>query len=359
MGQVKIIDRYIGRSTAQGFLLVLSLLVVLFSLFELLAQLDSVGKGTYRMVDAFAFVALTIPKRLAELTPMAGLIGSVAALGLLADHHELTAMQVAGLSARHIALAVLSTSFLLMLAAGLVSEFVAPPLEQYARTRQSRAIFGNNIIMPSKHGFWVRHGHQFVHVGRMFAQGVAADIEVFEFDSTDRLRRFVLAKQGAIQAEQDWVLFDAEATVFTADGAARETLPEYALKGFLSPDQVTVLELPPDSQSLSELYAYILILERGGQNAERYALAFWQKALRPVTTSVMVLLSLTFIFGPTRVRNAWQRIFLGALMGTLIYLMNQICGQLSLVLHFSPLLMTLLPAGIVLAVALKLLRRVF
>jgi lipopolysaccharide export LptBFGC system permease protein LptF len=46
-------------------------------------------------------------------------------------------------------------------------------------------------------------------------------------------------------------------------------------------------------------------------------------------------------------------------MGTLIYLMNQICGQLSLVLHFSPLLMTLLPAGIVLAVALKLLRRVF
>ena len=213
MGQVKIIDRYIGRSTAQGFLLVLSLLVVLFSLFELLAQLDSVGKGTYRMVDAFAFVALTIPKRLAELTPMAGLIGNVAALGLLADHHELTAMQVAGLSARHIALAVLSTSFLLMLAAGLVSEFVAPPLEQYARTRQSRAIFGNNIIMPSKHGFWVRHGHQFVHVGRMFAQGVAADIEVFEFDSTDRLRRFVLAKQGAIQAGQDWVLFDAEATV--------------------------------------------------------------------------------------------------------------------------------------------------
>ena len=78
----------------------------------------------------------------------------------------------------------------------------------------------------------------------------------------------------------------------------------------------------------------------------------------PVTIGVMELLSLTFIFGPIRMRNAWQRISPGILVGTLIYLTNQV-GQLGLVLHLSPLLVTLLPAGIILAVALKLLRRVF
>ena len=114
MESVKIIDRYLGRNTIQGFLLVLSVLVVLFSLIELLVQLNDVGKGDFRMADAFVFVALTIPKRVADLMPLAALLGSIVALGLLADHQELTAMQVAGMSVQRIAISVLATSVIIM-----------------------------------------------------------------------------------------------------------------------------------------------------------------------------------------------------------------------------------------------------
>jgi lipopolysaccharide export LptBFGC system permease protein LptF len=38
---------------------------------------------------------------------------------------------------------------------------------------------------------------------------------------------------------------------------------------------------------------------------------------------------------------------------------NQICGHLGLILNLPPLLTTLLPVGIVLIVALRLLRRAF
>lgn len=77
--KLKIIDRYIGTSTLRGFSLAIFLLVAVFSIFELLVQLDSVGRGTYRVADAFIFTALTIPKRLVNLIPMAGLLGGTLA----------------------------------------------------------------------------------------------------------------------------------------------------------------------------------------------------------------------------------------------------------------------------------------
>jgi lipopolysaccharide export system permease protein len=350
-----IIERYLGGRTLQGFLLVCALLGAVFSIFELLIQLDYVGYGNYGVADAFVYVALTLPKRISDLMPMAALVGSIAALGLLADHHELTAMQLAGVSVRRITLIVLATSSLLMSASVLVSEFIAPPLDQYARIQRFKTIYGNNVML-TRHGFWTRHGNLIVHVGKVFAEGGTEEVEVFEFDEDGPLRRFIRARQGRIDGGQDWLLLRAEATRFTEKEIAQETLPEYRIAEFLSPNQVAVLELPADSLSLSGLHEYIQILERRGQNAERYALAFWQKICRPLTTGAMVLLSLTFVFGPVRVRNAWQRIFAGTLAGTFIYLLSQIFGQLCLVLHLPPLPMTLLPAGAVLLAALRLLR---
>lgn len=353
--KLKIIDRYLGKTTIQGFLLVIFLLVVLFSVFELLLQLDYVGKGAFQLKDAFSYVTLTIPKRMADLTPMAVLLGSVGALGMLSDHEELTAMQVAGVSVQRISMAVLATITLLMVSALCVVEFIAPPLDQYARTQRFQAIYGNNILL-TKHGFWARQGSMFVYVDKTFAGGTASDIEVFEFDEKGALRKFVQARNGRIQEGKEWMLTEANVTVFNEGKVEQRTMDEYRINDFLSLSQAAVLELPADSLSISDLYAYIQILARKGQNAGRYDLAFWQKICLPLTTGVMALLSLTFVFGSARLQNAWQRIFLAMLVGTLIYLMNQIFGQLSLVLLLPPLLMTLLPSAIILAVALRLLR---
>jgi len=120
-----------------------------------------------------------------------------------------------------------------------------------------------------------------------------------------------------------------------------------------------VLELPPDSLSLSDLQGYIQVLQERKQNARSYALAFWQKICLPVTTGAMVLLSLTFIFGSTRKRNASQRIFFGMLVGVVFYLSNQIVGNLGLVFDLPPLFTTLAPVSVILVVALRLLRKAF
>ena len=356
--RLKLIDLYLGRNTLQGFALVLSVLVVLFSFLELLIQINDVGKGAYRLQDAFLFVGMTIPRRVVDLMPVAALLGSIVALGLLADHQELTAMQAAGISVQRIAFSVLGTSVVLMAATLFMAEFVAPPLDQAARIQRSRAVHGTPVIM-SKEGFWMRHGRSFVNVGRALPGDRAAEIEVYEMDETGRLSRFVAAREAAIRGNQDWVLSGVQARRFAAEAVSVDPVEEFVLKGFLTPEQVSILELPADSLSLSDLWGYIQSLRERGQNHQAYSLAFWQKVCLPVTTGIMVLLSLSFVFGSTRIRNAGQRIFTGMLVGILFYLSNQIFGHLGLVLDLPPLPTTLVPVSVVLVVALKLLRRAF
>jgi lipopolysaccharide export system permease protein len=355
---IKIIDRYIGRNTLQGFFLVLSVLVVLLSFMELLVQIKDVGKGSFQLLDAFSFVLLTIPKRVVDLMPVAALLGSIVSLGLLADHQELTAMQAAGISVQRIAFSVLGTSIVLMLSAILMAEFVAPPLDQMARILRSRAIYGKTVMM-SREGFWVRHGNAFVHVGRTLSEKKAADIEVYELDESGRLRQFIAAAEAVVGDRQDWLLTGIQAKTFKGDSVEAQPMDEYRLSSFLTPGQMALLQLPPDSLSLSDLWNYIRSLEKRSQNSKAYALAFWQKVCLPITTGIMVLLSLTFIFGSTRTRNASQRIFLGMLTGVVFHLANQIFGHLGLILNIPAILTTLLPVGFVLILALRLLRRAF
>jgi lipopolysaccharide export system permease protein len=356
--RIKLIDIYLGRNTLQGFTLVLSVLVVLFSFLELLIQLNDVGKGIYRLQEAFLFVGMTIPRRMVDLMPIAALLGSIVSLGLLADHQELTAMQAAGISVQRIAFSVLGTSVIIMAATLLMAEFVAPPLDQAARIQRSRAIYGKPVIM-SKEGFWMRHGMSFVNVGRALPGDRAADIEVYEMDEGGLLRRFIAAREAVIRDGRDWLLTGVQAKSFSGDTVSTLPVQDIVLKGFLTPEQVSILELPADSLSLSDLWYYIRSLQERGQNYQAYGLAFWQKVCLPVTTGIMVLLSLSFVFGSTRIRNAGQRIFTGTLVGILFYLSNQIFGHMGLILSLPPLLTTLAPVSVILFVALKLLRRAF
>ena len=352
---MKILDRYIGAHTLWGILLVSAILVILFSFIELLSQINDIGKGDFRMADAFAFVALTLPKRTVDILPIGILLGSIIALGLLADRNELVAMQTTGFSAQRICWSVVAAGALLTLAAFLVAEFLAPPIDQQARIRRAQALYGQSVML-TENGFWTRHNGSLIHVGRTFSEKNASDLEIYRLDEQGRLIEFMYARRASILENNQWVLEDIEKKTFNQNAIQTQHLESFILDSFLSPDQVGILELPPDSLSLTDLYYYTQGLKERGQNAERYQLSFWQKLSLPLTNLVMVLISLTFIFGPTRARTAGKRIVLAAMTGIALYLLNQIIGQMGLLFNLHPALTTMAPVLVIFSVAFWLLK---
>ncbi len=353
---MKIIERYIALHTLGGVLVVLSLFTIVFSFMELLIQINDIGKGNYQLPDAFIFVAATLPKRVVDLLPICILLGGIIALGVLADRHELIAMQSSGISAQRISWSVLSTGAILVLAAVLIAEFVAPPLDQFARIRRSQAIYGKGIML-TRGGFWTRHGNSFIHVGRTLSNASVADVEIYEYDDQGRLERFVHARKAGILKNNQWLLKDIEQKTFSEQGILDRHFQNRHLDAFLNVDQVSILELPPESLSLSELYDYVRGLKERGQNADRYVLSLWQKLSLPFTNLVMMLVALTFIFGHSRAITAGRRIILATTAGVGLYLANQIVGHLGLLFNLHPVFTTAGPVFIIFGVSIWLLRR--
>jgi lipopolysaccharide export system permease protein len=354
---MRTLDRYLGSSFFRGFFLVVLVLVSLFSFLELVTQLDDVGKGNFQAVDAFIFVGLTLPKRIIDMLPISALLGGIIGLGMLAERGELIAMRAAGLSVRRICFSVLAAASLLMLASAATEQFVVPQLEQYAHARRSLALSGSSGIMLTKRGFWARHGNSFIRVGKTLAGGIAADLDIYERDEEGFLRSFIHAREADIHKDGLWTLKDIQKKVIEEQGISTQSLASLTIDSFFSKDQVSVLELPPESLAPSDLYLYIKALRERGQNADNYSLALWQKLVMPLTTGAMVLLSLPFVFGPPRGMTVGLRITLGASVGISFYLANQIIGYVGLLLEFPAPLTTLTPVALILTIALWQLRQ--
>jgi lipopolysaccharide export system permease protein len=114
----------------------------------------------------------------------------------------------------------------------------------------------------------------------------------------------------------------------------------------LSPQLLNTVVMAPESLSISGLWGYIHYLADQGLNNGRYWLAFWVKVLQPLVTAALVLMAISFIFGPLRSVTLGQRVFTGVLVGFTFRIAQDLLGPSSLVFGFSPLFAVLVPAGI-------------
>jgi lipopolysaccharide export system permease protein len=351
---MKILDLYISRALTRYFLLVLFALCFMLSLFEFFDQMDDVGRGAYQYKDAIFFVLLTLPSRILDLMSESILLGSIIALGLMADNNELVALRAGGISMWRICWPVLITAALLMAAAGFIAEFIAPPLDHYARTRRFVALADKDIIF-SNGGFWVHEKPFIIHVHNIHNNGTFSDIDIFEWDQDGRLRVFTHAREANGAKNKQWELKDIVQRTITEEGVSSQYLPVLPMKLFMRAEQMATREYPPESLSPSDLYQYARLMEIRGQNADQYKMAFWQRVTTPLAMLAMVLISLTFVFGPTRGTRAAYKIMLGAIMGIALHFINQILGLIGLYFGVNPAITTVTPIVIILCFALWLL----
>lgn len=353
---MRLLDRYVGSAVVRGCVLVTIALLAAFTILALVEELDDVGKGRYRITDALTFVALTTPRRLLDLLPMAALLGSVTSLGALASGWELTAMEAAGVSRLRVGWAALQAGLLVMTGGLAVAQLVAPPLDELAHGLRSRAVTGA-VSVPTAHGFWSRERQRFVSVRRVIEPGLLAGIDLYEFDDEGNLRVFTQAERAYVQSGR-WVLADVTQKLITDRGIETRRHAALPWDSFLTPRDVGLLVLQPQSLSLSDLFEYVRYLRASGQDPTRYELALWQNVSQPLAAGAMVMLAIPFAFGLLRVASVGQRIVLGSVVGIAYHLATQIVTRLGLLLQLHPAATTLGPVAAAIGAAFWLFRRV-
>ncbi|WP_062384426.1 LPS export ABC transporter permease LptG [Pseudomonas abietaniphila] len=348
------LDRYIGKSVLLAILGVLGVILGLASLFAFIDEMSEIS-DTYTLMDATSFVLMTAPRRLYDMLPMAALIGCLIGLGALASSSELTIMRAAGVSIGRIVWAVMKPMLVLMVAGLLIGEYVAPVTEASAQAARSLAQ-GSGDAQSARHGLWHRQGQEFIHINTVQPNGLLYGVTRYKFDDQRHMLSASFAKQANFKTDY-WQLKDVTTTLFHEGRTDTVFAPEERWDIALSPQLLSTVVLPPESLSMTGLYGYARYLADQGLANGRYWLAFYTKILQPLVTVALVLMAISFIFGPLRSVTLGQRVFTGVLVGFTFRIAQDLLGPSSLVFGFSPLFAVLVPAGICALAGLWLLRR--
>jgi lipopolysaccharide export system permease protein len=353
---MKILNRYLAVSLLKGYLPVLAIFLAVFSLIVFVEELDEVGKGRYTFWNASEFLLLTLPSRFVFLAPFVALLGSIMALGGLANGRELIAMQAGGISPYQIAWSVMKVGALFIFVVGFFEEAVTPPLDQEAYLKRSMALSDSGAY-KGKQGFWFREGRRFVRIHEIRYGEVPQGIDIFEFNEGGQMTTYMHAQEADILNPQKWTLKNIQIQVIHGFSVSREHLVSLEWDSPLKQKEVRLLTLPASSLAPSELFQYIEVLKRKKQNFLRYELSFWDKLLMPLNTGLMILVAIPFVFGPLRMAAAGKRVFIGSLAGLGYYLMTEIFKHVGILFGASPFLTTAAPFLILSIVTLVFWRR--
>ena len=243
----------------------------------------------------------------------------------------------------------------LMVVGVLIGEYVVPATESMAQANRALAQ-GSGDSQSSKHGLWHRQGDEFIHINAVQPGGLLYGVTRYRFDKDHQMQSASFAKKAQYD-QGNWQLSDVSTTLFHGDSTEVVKAPEEKWDVSLSPQLLNTVVMAPESLSIAGLWSYIHYLKDQGLNNGRYWLAFWVKVLQPLVTAALVLMAISFIFGPLRSVTLGQRVFTGVLVGFTFKIAQDLLGPLSLVFGFSPLFAVLLPASICAVAGIWLLRR--
>ena len=351
--------RYLAREIYRSTAVVLLALMGLFMFFTLVDELDSVS-AKFPLTALFYLQALSVPTRLYDLLPIGLLIGAILALAGLAQRNELVILRVSGVSGMGLLKMLWIISIPIVLGATVLSEIITP----IAEIKSSEA----NLLMRGRveggrlaSGYWFKEpmqggGTRIINIGRLLASGNAADLRIYEFPDGTALSLTSTAESACfadgqlimqnvletrIAPETKDVLADAK--VSDKPVVVKEKFANRKVETSLTAERLVARILTPERMTLRALHDYIQYLERNQLQSDRQVVAVWRKLAYPFTLVVMLTIAAPIGFMQTRRGGVGAKVFLGILLGTGFFMINQLALNVGLLYKWPPVVTALLP----------------
>lgn len=360
--------RYLAREIFRSTSVVVIALLGLFTFFTVVDELDTVGEK-FPLTALFYLQMLAMPTRLYDLLPIGLLIGAILALAGLAQRNELVIFRVSGISGMGLIRMLWTIAIPLIAGALLLSEFLTP----YAETKSSEA----NLLLRGRveggmlaTGYWFKEptstgGMRVINIGKLQSSGNVVNLRIFEYSDGVTLvsmsqadtGRFVDGKlvmknvtENKISPAAKNALADAK--IDDEPLMAVQRFPERTVETTLTAERLVARILTPERMSLLALHDYIDYLHKNQLQSDRQVVAVWRKLAYPFTLIVMLTIAAPISFMQTRRGGVGAKVFIGILMGTGFFMINQLALNVGLLYKWPPVVTALMPNILAMLIAL-------
>jgi lipopolysaccharide export system permease protein len=342
---MKRLDRYIGKTVILSMLVVIAIVYSLDLIFTLVDELVGTTE-TYTLVNALSFVAFTAPSNIYQLLPFTALGGALIGLGILASNNELIVIQAAGVKVWRIVYAILKPTFVVMALSLLIGEYIAPPLEQLARSNKAIQL-SDSASVNSEQGTWHKVGNDYIHINAIAPGGALLyGVTRYRIDAERQVIAASFAESADYVVAADeayWRLYNVRESLLGAGAVTTQQYLQEDWKVDLSPQLLSVLLVEPQRQSISGLYKLAQFFQAEGLESGSYFLAFWKKLMQPLSTLALVILGVSFVFGPLREATMGFRLFVALAIGLGFTIVERLLEPASLLYGFNPVIAVLMP----------------
>jgi lipopolysaccharide export system permease protein len=347
---------YVVLSVIRGVALALAVLVTVTTAFDLVAQLDDVGTGTYTLGSAIVYVLLGTPRTIFSVLPAAALIGSLLALGNLAVHRELVVMRASGISSWQLLLSVGLAGFVLAVLMVLLGESLAPSLGAYAVEMRTRAL--REDLSAEGQATWLKDGDHVFSLRRQTGElGYRGGVLLFELGPQQVLRQIARADTTAVDADGRWVLSNFGETRFLDNGVMARTARQSTQTYNMNPDLLALSVVREDLLDTPSLQRYIRYLKDNGLDARRYLIAYWTRLSDIASVVLMTILALPFVLGGLRSAGTGARLLFGLVVGLSYYAVEQVLASGGEVYGLHPLFVAWAPSSVLLLITIVAMAR--
>jgi len=339
---LNIITKYLGKTIVTYIAMVMLFLLGLQMFMEFMQDFRHVGTGNYGLQQMLVCVFLLLPYDIYQFFPIAGLLGCVLGMGLLASNSELIAMRAAGLSLFDITKAIAKAAICLVIIMFLIGEGIAPMAHKSSVRKKAIARSGDQALVTIN-GVWVRSKNSFLHINVIADDKELRGITRYEFDENKKIKTISHAQKGSHKGGA-WVFSGIVQTIFTdSNKITSANIPEQVWHLTLSQKLIEAVHIHPEQESIIKLYSYIKHRKQVGLSNADYEFIFWQRIFAPISALIMILLAIPFVFGPLRSTTMGLRMLAGIILGFVFHIFSEFVGPMSSVYQIPPILAAMLP----------------
>ncbi len=370
---MKLTTKYLVKLVLEKIAITLLGFTMLFTFFNLIAELDQIGKGLFFVSTIFSIVFFKIPTVAYEIIPIATLLGSLWSFSELASTSEFTAFRVGGLYPSKALSIVFIIGLPITVCTIFLSEILIPLSEQYSRNLE-KTKFKTQTTSNFKSGFWLRDRfysagnaqnqrvkERILNIKKIDSDKSLMDIKIYDFDENSELISLTSSSRGYFSLGKSkntdiiistknnkkfnsWNLISPEVLYITKEGQVKlMKYSELSILTKLSSKTIEALTLKPEKMSASELSSFIDYLDSGKQKTNRYEIAYWKKVLYPLLLWIMILIALPAAYIHSRKGSVGFKIFLGMIVGITFHLGNSLFSHLGLLNTWPPITVAFIP----------------
>lgn len=297
-----LISKHILREFLGLVLGVLLGIIVVYLCVEFLQKADKLIKFHATIGQVGRFFLYSIPGMITMSLPMATLIAALLSLGTLSRHNEIIAMRAGGVSLARI-VAPLLAGGLLVAAFGFVNnEFIMP---EYS----SRASYIRNVeiekkqqrVMFQQHKLWLRGpDNSIANIGLVSpTRTEMAGMNIYLLNRDFTLRGRIIADR-LVWEDNAWRLKNSRTFTYENDVVTERRSDGEVFNIVDNPNDLGMIVKKAQEMSFTEMWDYVKRLKTSGYNAVQYEVELHNKIAFPVSSLLMVLISVPFAIRTVR-----------------------------------------------------------